>query len=54
MTKLERPVVAAIFTTFLFSVRQKKTVSELKRGFDGSKTYMKFEQWMDRRMDGQA
>ena len=34
MTKLERPVVAAIFTAFLLIVRQKKTVFKLEREFD--------------------
>ena len=42
MTKLERPVVAAIFTAFLLIVRQKKTVFKLEREFDGSNPYMKF------------
>ena len=34
MTKLERPVVAAIFTAFLLIVWQKKIVFKLKREFD--------------------
>ena len=35
MTKLERPVVAAIFTAFLFIVwQEKKTVFKLEREFD--------------------
>ena len=34
MTKIERPVVAAIFTACLLIVWQKKTVFKLEREFD--------------------
>ena len=34
MTKLERPVVVAIFTAFLLIVWQKKSVLKLERKFD--------------------
>ena len=34
MTKLERPVVAAIFTAFLHRLTEKKTVFKLEREFD--------------------
>ena len=41
MTKLERPVVAAIFTAFLLIVWQKKTVFKLEREFDDDMNFGK-------------
>ena len=64
MTKLERPVVAAIFTAFVLIVCQKKNVFKLEREFDDDMKFRKIrlkmtklerpQQWTDRRTDGQA